>query len=363
MSQQMSIPGNDKKYGRKSYTAVLDRGLKYIEKRMTGKVRSLRTPWDGLNRAGIAGLEWGSMMTIGARPGAGKTMLVSQILREAHRLNPDQIFNILEFQFEMGDEQYAARQFAGEVALDYGQVLSSYSALDKFAFEHMKRYREECEAMHRSGIYRDMISAPLSHEDIREAILDTYQEYGSNPMIVTIDHSWLIKKHRIDKDKFDTLYNTTEMLMQLKKEIPIIVLMITQLNRSIDDAARKIPSNIANYPTSSDIFGGDALMQGSDMVVVLNRPFKADIRSYGPYGYECKTDDIFMHLIKVRNGSDDNNLLFLKAEFTHQRMVETSAPAASRPEGSTYQRYSERQTRRNGSSPSTFTTADIGSNI
>jgi replicative DNA helicase len=346
----MQKPEESKKYGRKSYVTVLDKGLKYIEKRMTGKVKSLRTPWEGLNRAGIAGLEWGSMMTIGARPGAGKTMLVSQILREAHRLNPDQAFNILEFQFEMGDEQYAARQFAGEVALDYGQVLSSDKALDRFAYEHMMKYREDCLTLRKAGIFRDMISSPLTHEEIRDAVIETFTEYGSNPLIITLDHSWLIKKHRAEKDKFDTLYNTTEMLMQLKKEIPIIVLMITQLNRSIDDAARKTATSVSNYPTSSDIFGGDALMQGSDMVVVLNRPYKADIRSYGPYGYECKTDDIFMHLIKVRNGSDDNSLLFLKAEFVHQRMVETSPPPASRPEGATYQRYSERTNRRNNGS-------------
>jgi replicative DNA helicase len=351
----MQKPEEPKKYGRKTYVTVLDKGLKYIEKRMTGKVRSLRTPWEGLNRAGIGGLEWGSMLTIGARPGAGKTMLVSQMLREAHRLNPDQVFNILEFQFEMGDEQYAARQFAGEVALDYGQVLSSGKSLDKFAYEHMLKYREETGMLRKAGIFRDMISSPLTHEEIRDAIIETFIEYGSNPLVITLDHSWLIKKHRSDKDKFDTLYNTTEMLMQLKKEIPIIILMITQLNRSIDEALRKIPTNIANYPTSSDIFGGDALMQGSDIVVVLNRPYKADIRSYGPYGYDCKTDDIFMHLIKMRNGSDDNNILFLKAEFVHQRMVETSPPQASRPEGVNYQRYSERTNKRNNDGPN-FTT-------
>ena len=353
----MSQP-EEKKYGRKSYVNVLDKGLKYIEKRMTGKVKSLLTPWNGLNRAGIAGLEWGNMMTIGARPGAGKTMMVSQILREAHRLNPHQAFNILEFQFEMGDEQYAARQFAGEVALDYGRVLSSEFSLDEFSFKQMQRYKDESSDLRKHGIFRDMISTPLTHEQIREAVVETYSEYGDTPMIITLDHSWLIKKSKSEKDKFDTLYNTTEMLMQLKKELPVIILMITQLNRSIDEPMRKMPSNISNYPTSSDIFGGDALMQGSDLVVVLNRPYKADIRTYGPYGYECKTDDIFMHLLKVRNGSDDNNLLFLKAEFVHQRMVETAPPQASRPEGVNYVRLSERNGNRRSSGTANFTTSD-----
>lgn len=354
------MSSSGKKYGRKTYVQVLDKGLKYVEQRMKGEIKSLKTPWHGLNNAGIAGLEWGSMLTIGARPGAGKTMMVSQILRESHRLNREQQFNILEFQLEMGDEQYAARQFAAEAALDYNRVLSAEKSLDQFSYEQMKKYREDCTELRRHGIFRDMITQPLTHHEIRDAVLETYAEYGSKPMVVTIDHSWLIKKGSGEKDKFDTLYNTTEMLMHLKKEVPVIILMVSQLNRSIDEAARKAPGTIANYPTSSDIFGGDALMQGSDMVVVLNRPFKVDIRSYGPYGYDCKTDDIFMHLIKVRNGSDDNNLVFLKAEFIHQRMVEGPPPDATRPEG-TYQRYSDRQSRRN--SANSVPSADIGQEL
>lgn len=328
-------------HGRKSYVSVLKKGLKYVEKRRSGDIKSLRTPWPGFNSAGISGLEWGSMLTIGARPGAGKTMIVSQLLREAHRLNPDQKFNILEFQFEMGDEQYATRQFAGEVAQDYGVVLSTNRQVDQFIIDKIKNYIKECEYLESQGIKRELISESITVSQIEAAIKDVYIANGSQPMIVTIDHSWLIKKGSSDKDKFDVLYNATEMLMQLKKQIPIIVVMITQLNRSIDEPGRKTPGSIANYPTSSDIFGGDALMQGSDMVVVLSRPFKADIKSYGPYAYEVTEDDVFMHLLKVRNGNEKKNIIFLKMEGKEQRMIEVQDFTPQRPEG-TYLRFSER---------------------
>lgn len=335
-----------KRFGRKSYVSVLNKGLRYIEKRRNGDIKSLRTPWPGFNSAGIAGLEWGSMLTIGARPGAGKTMIVSQILREAHRLNPDQQFNILEFQFEMGDEQYAARQFAGEVAQDYSVVLSTDRQVDDFIIEKMKQYKSECEYMEKQGIKRDLISESITAAEMEEAIKEVYIEGGSKPLIVTVDHSWLIKKSGGDKDKFDVLYNTTEMLMKLKNKIPIIVLMITQLNRSIDEAPRKAPGSIGNYPTSSDIFGGDALMQGSDMVVVLSRPWKSDIKSYGPYAYEAKEDDVFMHLLKVRNGDEKKSIIFLKMFGKQQRMVEVSEPTAARPNG--FVRFTERTGAGNG---------------
>ena len=335
------MDGSQQQSRRKSYVSVLKKGLRYVEKRRNGDIKSLRTPWPAFNNAGIAGLEWGSMLTIGARPGSGKTMFVSQILREAHRLNPDQKFNILEFQFEMGDEQYAARQFAGHAAQDYGVVLSASYPIEDFIMDQIKDYINVCEVMEKQGIRRELVSESMNHVEMENEIKQAYIDGGYKPLIVTIDHSWLIKKSGGDKDKFDVLYNTTEMLMKLKNQIPIIVLMITQLNRSIDEASRKTPGSIGNYPTSSDIFGGDALMQGSDMVVVLSRPYKMDIKSYGPYAYRVEKDDVFMHLLKIRNGGEDNSMIFMKMDGKNQRMIEVPPPVPDRPDG-TFTRLSQR---------------------
>ena len=308
------------------YLDVLKKGLKYVEDRRSGHVKSFITPWKGLNRAGLGGLEWGSMLTIGARPGAGKTMFVSELLRESRRLNPDQDFSILEFQFEMGPKQYAARQFAAEVALDYNQVLSTDRQVEAYAVDMMKKYILDCEALQKQGVQRKLVVNPLTVEEINEYIIHYYKLMGSKPMIVTIDHSWLIKKDKSEKDKMATLYNTVEMLMQLKRRMPIIILMITQLNRTIEDGTRRIPGTIGNYPTSNDIFGGDALMQGSDMVIALSRPHKLDISIYGHKKYIVDKHHLYMHLIKIRNGKDDNTVIFLNGEFDRQKMVEISEP-------------------------------------
>lgn len=320
----------------RNYSEVLAKGLEYIDDRRQGRVKSFKTPWTGLNNAGIGGLEWGSMMTIGARPGAGKTMIVSQILRDARLHNPGQDFSILEFQFEMGDKQYAARQFAAEVAQDYNQVLSSYKQLDDFTYQQMKKYLADTIAMEKAGIQRKLIKKPLSPVDIEKAIRHYFEAMQGKPMIVTIDHSWLIKKGQGDKDKFDVLYNTAEMLMQIKNDLPVIVMMITQMNRTMEETSRLTPGIIGNYPTSSDIFGGDALMQSSDMVVALSRPFKANIPIYGPKKYIVDKDQVYMHLLKVRNGSEDNAMLYLKGDFNNQRMLETLEPlsASNNPGGS-----------------------------
>jgi replicative DNA helicase len=332
------ITQKDRPFGIKTYVEVLEEGLKYVNDRRDGKIKSFRLPWQGLNKLGVDGLEWGSMMTVGARPGAGKTMFISQILREAHAQNKTQSFNILEFQFEMGPKQTAARDFVAQVGLDYNTILSTSKAVDDFSLQLMKTYVEECRAMQDVGIHRVQINNATTVSEMERAIYTCYNGLGGKPLIVTIDHSWLMKKDRSEKEKINTLYNTVEMLMQIKNKIPLVILMVTQLNRSIDDPIRKLPGTIGNYPTTSDIFGGDALQQGSDMVVVLNRPFKADIQIYGPKEYAVSKDDIFLHVMKSRNNSDDTSLLFMKADFQAQKALETPEPVSNNPSGTPFVR-------------------------
>ena len=50
--------------------------------------------------------------------------------------------------------------------------------------------------------------------------------------------------------------------------------------------------------------------------------YKSNIFSYGPKKYEVKDDYIFMHLLKIRNGSDKNDILFMQADFRRQQLLE-----------------------------------------
>lgn len=252
----VSLPTN-LPYGGRIYSDILAEGLKYVDDRRKGRIQSFKLPWEDLNKLGVGGLEWGSMLTIGARPGSGKTMVTTQILREAAAHNPGYKFNILEFQFEMGAKQQAARAFTANTALDYNVILSTDRELEDYQFQRLQEYVENAKIMEKLGMHRVVIGNPLTCKEIEKAVHDYFKLLGGLPMIITIDHSWLVKKGANEKEKLDTLYNTAEMIMQLKNTLPVIVIMITQLSRGIDTADRKQPGNIGNYPTSSDIFGGE----------------------------------------------------------------------------------------------------------
>jgi len=320
------MSNEERPFGFKYHWEVVEKAIKNIDDRRHGRIKSFVTPWQGINDATIGGFEWGSLITIGARPGAGKTMMISNLLRDSKQLNPNQEFNILEFQFEMGNEQYGTREIVAETGLDYNIVLSTKSQLDDYRFQMIQQYGEDCKYLHNQNVFRGQINKSITSSDIEKAVHFWYNKLGGKPMIITIDHSWLIKKDKDEREKLNTLYNTVDRLIQLKNDLPVIIIMVTQLNRTVEDSLRRTPGTIGNYPNSGDIFGGDALYQGSDIVMALSRPFTFDIPSYGPKNYVVAEDSIFMHLIKVRNGANKIKMLFMKGLFEKQKMIECAEP-------------------------------------
>lgn len=68
----------------------------------------------------------------------------------------------------------------------------------------------------------------------------------------------------------EALYNLSSEMVYLKKKIPdSMYIVLSQMNRSIEDHTRRVNGNIANYPTSNDLFAADALMQNADAVILF----------------------------------------------------------------------------------------------
>jgi hypothetical protein len=122
------------------------------------------------------------------------------------------------------------------------------------------------------------------------------------------------------------LNNLGEAMTMLKKIYPVAFIILSQLNRNIDNPERSEDGKYGNYILESDIFGADALLQHADTVVGINRPAKQKIKFYGPDRYIIDNDRILvLHFLKCRNG--DTRLSFFKGEFENMRIVEIQTPA------------------------------------
>lgn len=313
----------------KSHKKSYEESLAYIIGRQKGQIRSLRTPWKKVNDATTDGIEWNTITVIAGRPASGKTLIKDQIARKAKELNPDQDLRILEFQFEMLGRTSAIREYCSFLKKDYKYICSANGIITDADLRACYEY-----AKTRVGYPLDIVEEPLTVLEIKEQIEEYMKEhskknedgsYSYTNTLITLDHSFLVKKAPFEKDKFDTLYNLGEVLTELKKKYPIAFIILSQLNRNVDNPERNEDGKYGNYVLDSDIFAADALLQHADTVIGINRPALRKIRFYGPDRYIIEDDTVLvMHFLKCRNG--DTRMSFFKAAFGVMEIHEMDTP-------------------------------------
>jgi replicative DNA helicase len=297
-----------------AYQAALD----YMQKRKVGDIRSIKTPWARMNQVTMDGFEWNNIIVIGGRPGSGKTMLTNLITREAFKLNPDQHFGVLDFQFEMIARTIAMRELSGAMKKSMKQLASCGEELSNDDLDAAILYTKE----HGSrNIWT--IDKPMTVKEIEVKIEECIAKFNM-PFIVTLDHSVLVSKSSSEKDQFDTLHNLAKMMTRLKKH-PVMFIVLTQLNREVESIDRQKPGTYGNYIFDSDIYGGDALLQHADIVLGINRPSKYNLRVYGPEKYQVSPKHIVVHYLKNRNGQA-GQFSFFEEDFQHMRLYEVDPP-------------------------------------
>lgn len=303
--------------------------LNYLQGRMRGEIKSLKTPWIKFDDAGTNGIEWNSTVVIGARPGTGKTLLKDQLIRESFIKNPGEDFRVLDFELEMMGRTSAIREYSSVLGRSYKYLCSADGILAESDLTKCHEY-----AKGRVKYPIDIVEEAPTISEFIEIIIDYMNTHsvkeGTNTIykktIICIDHSYLFKKGPNEKDKFEMLYNLGEALTFLKRRYPIIFIVLTQLNRSVDNPERNENGQYSNYILTSDIFGADALLQHADILVGINMPGRQKIQYYGPDRFIIQDDSIIaMHFLKCRNG--DNRIGFFKAEFDKMRIIEIPVPA------------------------------------
>ena len=171
----------------------------------------------------------------------------------------------------------------------------------------------------------DIISIPMTVNQMREQI-DVYMDLhkGAKTMI-TLDHTMLVKRAPYQNNTLDMLFELGEFFTQCKRDYPCLFIALSQLNRNIDHPERAIDGKYGNYILESDIFGSDAMLQHADMLIGINRPAKQKIRFYGPDRYIIENDrTLVLHFLKARNG--DARMSFFKAKFEQMKIEEMETP-------------------------------------
>jgi len=315
-----------------SHHIFYEEALLYMEKRAEGKIHSFKTPWHKINDAGILGFEYNSIILLAARPGGGKTLMKDQMIREGFRINKGQGIRVLEFNFEMVGRNSKIREFSSVSKHSYKYLCSAEQegvTIDPELIEKCRKY-----AASASKYPIDVVDKPTPVTGLRSTIINYmdyhYKKNGRYPKtIVTLDHSVLVKKTK-GQSTLEMLNALGEMTTELKKIYPILFIILSQLNREIDSPVRCENGKHGNYPSPNDIFGGDALNQHADMVIILDRPALRHITVYGPERYIIEDDtQLVAHIVKTRTG--DTRMSFFGANFKNMSIDDANTPPQEEP--------------------------------
>jgi replicative DNA helicase len=314
---------------------ALKKAIYKIEARRKGRLKSLKSAWPKFNDAFCDGLEWRTITVVGARPGTGKTLFMEQLIDDIIQNNKDHEFRILKFQFEMLDETNGIRKLSLNTGYDYNTLMSKAEPLDDAVFDkcvqlyHKSKDRDIIDVVYDPCTVDVMCATIHHHMESHKKIVkkeDGTTETVYTNMLVTIDHSALLKVAKSEKDKFEMLYSLGEALTYMKKHYPIAFVVLSQLNRNIDSPDRAKDGEYGNYVLDSDLFGADALLQHADVVLGINKPSIRKIRQYGPERFIINDDDILaFHFLKSRNGL--TKLSFFKLDRNLMRIIEIDPPA------------------------------------
>lgn len=292
---------------------------KYIDDRRKGIITSCKTGKPKLDTALLGGIEWGSTVSIGGRPSVGKTIYSSDIIRGIFESNPIEDLEVLDFSWEMSGRSLIIRELSSKVKKTYGDILS-VDPEKKINDSEMSDISDIL--VEYDNIPWFIEEDPKSAREFENIVTKRVEANPKKKRIVRIDHSVLAKQAADEKSQVEMLQNLLNVCTKLKKQSDIIFIPLTQLNREFE--TRQQDGTNEAYPKQSDCFGGDAVAQSSDVVILLNRPSKYGITYYGkrPGGRQIDYPDlIFAHVVKSRNSSPDLTLVY-RAKFEEMKFIE-----------------------------------------
>lgn len=344
---------------------IAEQAIRTVKEEATGRQLGLRTRYPRLNIAIGKYFRFKQVYAIAGLSGHGKSYFLNVLIQDF--LNPRlnlgicvHDYIICHHSFEMNPEDEELRKASSKIGVSYNHLLSSeyegggYNQLNEEQIKQLERVLAEdvnkplyyfdnpCELKDLATnvvaaikVYKEELFADkerLVSYCVKKSIdINTITSIDKIPnpkVVITIDHTLLLKQAKDEKDILHTMRNLAKTAIALKKK-GYLVLFVGQFNNGIERLERvKYPE--VHYPTKSDIYAQGEIFNACDGVFTIHQPELLGILRYGKNQYVTK---LLVHLqvLKMRFGSVGS--IFFKNEldrgmFTEYDMEELRAVSA-----------------------------------
>lgn len=241
----------------RAWNEVLGATIAQIEERREqgGKLPGISTGFNALDLA-TNGYQDGQLWVVAARPGAGKTaLLLNMVENLAAPGTPVGIFSA-----EMYAEELAVRSIAGHTKIDSLRLTRGDLYKDDFG--------KITTCLSESSKWPIWIDdrADMRLVDVQVGARKMAKEYGVR--VIFVDYLQLIKEPDGSRNREDAVRRLSDGFKQLAKELGITVVALAQLNRSSEKRESK-------KPDKSDLRDSGAIEQDANVILLLN-PLEPD---------------------------------------------------------------------------------------
>jgi replicative DNA helicase len=278
-------------------TEYLEKAIKIVwENKKSGrKFTGLRTGFDDLDLA-TGGFQDSDLIVIAGRPSMGKTAFALDILKNSARELKNNNKIGLFFSLEMSGEQVSLRMFSSTLGINNERF--RFGTLKADDIKKINDDSSEFEENMSNIYFCDNME--YSVQGIYTACHSTKATVGKEIGLIVIDYLQLIETE--GKNRVEDISKITRGLKKMAKNFNCPVVVLSQLNRSVEQRPDK-------RPELSDLRESGSIEQDADLVLFLYRD-----EYYHP---ESEKKDIAEVLIKKqRNGSIGTVELLFRKEMT-----------------------------------------------
>jgi replicative DNA helicase len=201
----------------------------------------------------LQGLQPSNLIVVAARPGVGKSSLVTNIARN---VAVDGGLPVAMFSLEMSRIEIAMRLLCAEARIGQDKVRAM-----RVAAEEWPRIAEAAEVLDRAPFYI-VDSGAMTIVDIRAKARRLKSGPGLGLLIV--DYLQLMSSHQRVESRQQEIAEISRSLKLLAKELDIPIIAVSQLNRNPESRTDK-------RPQLSDLRESGAIEQDSDVVMFIHR--------------------------------------------------------------------------------------------
>lgn len=302
------LPCRDSQY-------AINQAITSIQEGMNDEQLFLLTRFPKLNRLMLGGVRFNNFILLAGPSGGGKSLFLNILHRDF--LNPalnakfKYPFRIIHFNFEMSAGDEMLRAVSGMLEISYGDLLSAEKKLTPEMYE---RAVTNLQSLQNNRLY--YVDKVGNRQEIRETIYKFHQMFPDDKLVITLDHSLLVK-YLDEKSEIDLVAELGKMFIEIRKDLGALIIMVGQLNDKLEDTRRR--DHNFQYPTKTDIHGSKQIYHAADTVLVLHRPELLGIRQYGPKMYPADKG-LFLHCLKQRKG--EVGLIRYQEDFAHGNIIE-----------------------------------------